>query len=431
MKTSQQQTIVIATSIILGFIPVWFLLEDHTWFFWVLLASLSIALLTQRLLSRESRAGWDALEVGLLNFKDGEFSTSITYDANNELGKLCQLFNETAEQLREEKQWIYQRELMLDKVLESSPQVLVLVDAQDVVVFANTSAKTFFNCEHRLEGEHFTHLLSAVPEELQQAATKQLDGLFSMQNATGESQMWHLANGELLLNNHFHKLYIFKQFTRELSRQEVQVWKKVIRIISHELNNSLGPISSMLHSGQILAERVDEPRLSRVFATIEERIVHLSEFVQGYGKFAKLPTPNMVTVDLQALCRDLQNHWTFRCQLKHTKLQADSTQIEQLLINLIKNATESGSELSEIWVHSEQRTTELYIWVLDRGEGMSEAVMANALVPFYSTKASGTGLGLALCREIVEAHNGQISLYNRDGNGLCVEIRLPNKTHGS
>ncbi|MCG7552730.1 ATP-binding protein [Pseudoalteromonas sp. Of11M-6] len=427
MTTSQQHALIIAISIIIGLIPFWFFLDDHIGFIVIVLGSVSVALVLHRLLMRENKAGWEALEVGLMNFKDGEFSTSITYNANNELGTLCQLFNETAKQLRDEKQWIYQRELMLDKVLESSPQVLVLVDSQDVVVFANNSAKTFFNCEHRLEGERFSKLLSGVPDELHQAANNQLDGLFSIQNSSGESQMWHLANGELLLNNHFHKLYIFKQFTRELSRQEVQVWKKVIRIISHELNNSLGPISSMLHSGQILAERVDEPRLSRVFATIEERIVHLSEFVQGYGKFAKLPLPNIGTVDLQVLCERLQSHWSFQYQLNQTQLQADTTQLEQLLINLIKNATESGSEIEEICVQSEQRSDEAYIWVLDRGEGMSDTVMANALIPFYSTKASGTGLGLALCREIVEAHNGKISLYNREGKGLCVEIRLPNK----
>ncbi|MEK0160111.1 ATP-binding protein [Pseudoalteromonas piscicida] len=427
MTTSQQHALIIAISIIIGLIPLWFLLDDHSGFIVIVLGSVSVALVLYKLLMRENKAGWEALEVGLMNFKDGEFSTSITYDANNELGRLCQLFNETAKQLRDEKQWIYQRELMLDKVLESSPQVLVLVDSQGVVVFANNSAKTFFNCEHRLEGERFSKLLSEVPDELQQAASNQIDGLFSIQNSSGESQMWHLANGELLLNNHFHKLYIFKQFTRELSRQEVQVWKKVIRIISHELNNSLGPISSMLHSGQILAERVDEPRLSRVFATIEERIVHLSEFVQGYGKFAKLPLPNIEPVDLQVLCERLQSHWSFKYQLNQMQLQGDTTQLEQLLINLIKNATESGSEIEEICVQSEQRKDEVYIWVLDRGEGMSDTVMANALIPFYSTKASGTGLGLALCREIVEAHNGKISLYNREGKGLCVEIRLPNK----
>ncbi|RXE87585.1 ATP-binding protein [Pseudoalteromonas sp. A757] len=427
MTTSQQHALIIAISIIIGLIPLWFLLDDRSGFIVIVLGSVSVALVLYKLFMRENKAGWEALEVGLMNFKDGEFSTSITYNANNELGRLCQLFNETAKQLRDKKQWIYQRELMLDKVLESSPQVLLLVNSQGVVVFANNSAKTFFNCEYRLEGECFSKLISEVPDELQQAVSNQLDGLFSIQNSSGESQMWHLANGELLLNNHFHKLYIFKQFTRELSRQEVQVWKKVIRIISHELNNSLGPISSMLHSGQILAERADEPRLSRVFATIEERIVHLSEFVQGYGKFAKLPLPNIEPVDLQVLCERLQSHWSFQYQLNQKQLQADTTQLEQLLINLIKNAIESGSQSDEICVQSEQRNDEVYIWVLDRGEGMSDSVMASALIPFYSTKASGTGLGLALCREIVEAHNGQISLYNREGKGLCVEIRLPNK----
>ncbi|MEI5637610.1 MULTISPECIES: sensor histidine kinase [unclassified Pseudoalteromonas] len=429
MLSFKQNASMLALSVFSAFIPAWFLLPEPMWVAVTAVIVFVCALVMQMLLLRSRRAAWQALEVGLLNFKDGEFTTAIHYQADNELGQLCQLFNDTAAQLRQEKQWLYQRELMLDKVLETSPQVLVLVDSNDRVIFANSSAKTFFNHPHRLEGERFSVLLNALSSELKQAASKRLDGLSSMVTAGGESHMWHLANGELLLNNHYHHLYIFKQFTRELSRQEVQVWKKVIRIISHELNNSLGPISSMLHSGQILSERLAEPKLSRVFATIEERIKHLSEFVQGYGKFAKLPSPKLQAVNFHKLCNDLQQQWSFRCELQQQQLLADETQIEQLLINLIKNAVESGSAAQDIALKTKQQGNQVIIHVLDRGEGMSDAVMANALIPFYSTKSSGTGLGLALCREIVEAHHGQISLFNRKGKGLCVEVRLPNHSN--
>lgn len=429
MLSLKQNAAMLALSIFSAFIPAWFILPEPMWVAVTAITAFVCALTIQILLLRSRRSAWQALEVGLLNFKDGEFSTAIHYQADNELGQLCQLFNDTAVQLRQEKQWLYQRELMLDKVLETSPQVLVLVDSNDRVIFANSSAKTFFNHPHRLEGERFSALLNVLSSELKQAASKRLDGLFSMATANGETHMWHLANGELLLNNHYHHLYIFKQFTRELSRQEVQVWKKVIRIISHELNNSLGPISSMLHSGQILSQRLAEPKLSRVFATIEERINHLSEFVQGYGKFAKLPPPKLQSLDLYKLCSALQQQWSFRCELQQLQITADEAQLEQLLINLIKNATESGSEVSEITVAAMQQGNQAIIHVMDRGEGMSDAVMANALIPFYSTKSSGTGLGLALCREIVEAHHGQISLFNRKDKGLCVEVRLPNPSN--
>lgn len=378
------------------------------------------------------RQGLQALESGLLNFKDGEFSTLIGYQHHDELGKLCQLYNHTADKLRQEKQWIYQRELMLDKVLHNSPQALLLVNDNQHLVYSNQTARNLlFNGQH-LEGKKLPELLQNLPTPFADALQAGQDGLFSLENQGEETQTWYLATGQFLLNNQYHHLYVLKQLTRELSRQEVAVWKKVIRVISHELNNSLAPISSMLHSGQILAGNLDEPRLGRVFNTIDERIAHLSEFVQGYGKFAKLPVPSPQAIEWQSLLESLQRQWQFKQvgTLPQQQGYADKTQLEQLLINLLKNAHESGSPVDEIAIEISQNDNGQYLYVTDGGKGMSEAVMANALVPFYSTKSAGSGLGLALCREITEAHHGHISLHNQPkGNqpqgGLKVSVFLP------
>ncbi len=393
----------------------------------LILLTLTFSTLLSRALSKPIKLGMQSLETGLLNFKDGELSSLLAYKSNDELGKLCQLYNQTAKQLRQEKQWIYQRELMLDKVLQSSPQALLLVNDNNTVVFSNLISRSLFNRATRLEGMQLSKLLENSPLQLIAAIEHGVDGLFNIEIENQDSQTWHLATGEFLLNNQKHHLYIFKQLTRELSRQEVAVWKKVIRIISHELNNSLGPMSSMLHSAQLLANKVDEPRLSRVFATIDERISHLTEFVQGYGKFAKLPQPQKTRVNWQNTLNNLKNHWQFSYEIKnsHNELQADQTQLEQLLINLLKNSHESGSNANEIHIQVEFVPQACVINVSDCGKGMSEQVMANALVPFYSTKSTGSGLGLALCREIAEAHQGHISLHNKIEGGLNVQVSLP------
>lgn len=372
--------------------------------------------------------GINAIETGLLNLKDGEFSTSLAYQKEDEFGALCQLYNETSDKLRHEKQWLYQRELLLDKIVETTPQVLLLVNASGQIIFSNNSAKRFFDQRESIEGKHLQHLIDSVSETAALALKDARDGLFTLSSEKEESQTWHLSTAKFNLHNQQHMLYVLKQLTRELSRQEVAVWKKVIRVISHELNNSLAPISSMLHSGQLLTEHLGDQRLQRVFETIDERIQHLNVFVQGYGKFAKLPEPNLQTNQLSQLCASLQQQWCFKASFDEQQMiYADEVQLEQLLINLLKNAHESGSNLSDIALDCYEQANCTVIEVCDRGNGMSEDVMSNALIPFYSTKTSGSGLGLALCREICDAHGGKIVLQNRRSGGVKVKVILPQK----
>ncbi|WP_412972147.1 sensor histidine kinase [Glaciecola sp. MF2-115] len=392
----------------------------------IAISMIIFCVLLARFLLKDIREGLSALELGLLNLKDGEYSTTLSYQNDDELGQLCSLYNSTALQLREEKHWLYQRELLLDKVTQSSPEVLFLVNDQQQVIFSNIAARRFFNCPKGVDGELLTSLLNTAPNGAELAIESRKEGLFSIVAEADEPQTWHMATGQFSLNNQSHTLFILKQMTRELSRQEVAVWKKVIRVISHELNNSLGPISSMLHSGKILSENLEEERLARVFSTIDERIKHLSDFVQGYGKFAKLPEPKIQANDWAQLLATLRPQWEFVDLSEQGQVvYADPVQLEQLLINLLKNAHESGSKPEDVSISLEQRKTESCILVMDKGKGISDAVMASALIPFYSTKPTGSGLGLALCREITDAHHGHIGLFNRDEGGLAVRVVLP------
>jgi signal transduction histidine kinase len=260
------------------------------------------------------------------------------------------------------------------------------------------------------------------------------DGLFSV-DVDGETETFHLAQKSFRLYGRNHRMYLIKRLTRELSRQEVQTWKKVIRVISHELNNSLAPISSLAHSGRELARKGAPEKLKPVFDTIEDRARHLHGFIAGYAEFAKLPQPRIAPVAWPEFLAGLARQYRFAVvgEIPQRPAAFDRAQIEQVLINLLKNAHEAGGPADAVELALTLRAGErgavagemLRIEVRDRGSGMSEAVLASALLPFYSTKRSGTGLGLALAREIVEAHGGRIALANRDGGGLAVTLSLP------
>ena len=367
-----------------------------------------------------------ALIGGVSSLRDNDFSISIAETRRDELGDLVEMYNELGAILREERQDLFQRELLLDTVIQSTPLALVLTNARGTIVYSNTAARKLFLGGRRLEGRRFTSVLETAPEPMRKAVARKQDGLFAVEDGE-EQDTWHLSQREFVLNAQPHDLYLFKRLTREINRQEVAIWKKVIRVIGHELNNSLAPISSLAHSGALVLDKQDFSKLEDIFATIEERANHLKAFIDGYARFAKLPQPRPEAVDWAEFTATLQQTVPFAIdgELPSEAGNFDPVQIEQVLINLLKNAHESGSDSDAVKVGIAVRGAQQFVRVQDRGSGMSEQVLKSALLPFYSTKQKGSGLGLPLCREIVEAHGGRLSLANRRQGGLVVEFSIP------
>lgn len=398
------------------------------WLF-ILLFACGICALGVAWFTRHLARSLNALEVGLLNFNDNDFSVSIPANGEGQLKALAELFNDSAAKLRQERQYIYQRELLLDKVIQSSPNVMLLFNDHQKLMYANDAARHLFHIKGKMEGLSLDELLQDLPEALALALKQEKSGLFTM--GEDDTETWYLSRGQFLLNNQQHNLILLKQMTRELNRQEVAVWKKVIRIISHELNNSVAPIASMVNSGRLLTKDLDNPKLKLIFDTIESRTNHLSQFIFNYARFAKLPLPQRRDVLWLQLIEHLTQHYPFTLanELPAEMGYFDQGQMEQVLLNLLKNAHESGSNPDEVTLSIRHQTmvdgAGFSIKIEDRGSGMSEEVLEQALLPFYSTKQSGTGLGLPLCREIIEAHDGSISMHNRSDGGLSVHLWLP------
>ena len=373
-----------------------------------------------------------ALEGTVTSYKDGDFSFSLHWPQNDELADLVEAHNALGNVLREQRLALVQRELLLDTMVQNTPVAMLLVgDAASAgaIVYANLAARQLLNQGRKLEGHHLPDILDQASPALVDALARGGDGLFTASDSEDE-EVYHLARRSFSLNGRKHELLLLRQLTQELRRQEVQTWKKVIRVISHELNNSLAPLTSLAHSGAELVRRGQTERLPQILETIEERTRHLESFILGYARFAKLPAPCLESCDWHVFVERLASEVEFRVigALPVEPASFDPAQLEQALLNLLKNAHESGSVPEKIELHVKAALGMLRIEVMDRGQGMNDAVLTNALVPFYSTKRSGTGLGLALAREIAEAHGGRITLGTREGGGLTVALILPAPT---
>ncbi len=367
-----------------------------------------------------------ALQDGISCLEDGDFSFRLAKTRSDELGSLVEGYNRAVAVLREERKALREQELLLETALQRSPVATLLISTGRVV-YANVEAGQLLLGGGRLEGRHFDEILAGCPPEMAEALADGGDGLFAVER-DGETETYHIAQRFFSLDHRRHQLVLLRRLTSELDRQEARMWKKVIRVISHELNNSLAPVSSLVHSAGLALEKPEmHARIPRIFAAIDERLVHLRSFLEGYARFARLPPPAKERVAWRPFLSHVRELYPYRLEGEPPASHGhfDPAQIEQVLINLLKNAGEAapGEEIVLRLQAAPQGGTLLQ--VLDRGPGMDADLLRGALLPFFTTKKFGTGVGLPLCREILAEHGGRLSIRNREDGGLAVTCFLP------
>lgn len=221
--------------------------------------------------------------------------------------------------------------------------------------------------------------------------------------------------------------------TRVLERNEMEAWQKLIRVLTHEIMNSITPIISL---SETLSEREmtekNYPVMRQGMQTIHRRSKGLLEFVENYRRLTRLPAPVRCPVSVRELLQDLQKLFSeeyIHIEIPQTNrvLQIDRTQIEQVLINLIKNAKEACGKVQNPLIEVKMNPTmswQCLITVQDNGEGILPEVQDKIFVPFFTTKTSGSGIGLSLCKQIMNRHGGNITVQSIVGQGSCFTLQF-------
>lgn len=321
-------------------------------------------------------------------------------------------------------------ERVVSAIADSNPDAVIFFSDAGTIRYANPTARELFFEGKSPESQNFLRLMADAPPPLREALLGESDRLFNIE-VEGQRETFHVSRRNFFLEGELHTLLIVKHLTREISRREVDVLKHVIRVISHEVNNSLAPVSSLVHSARKIAQGSEAGvKLGRVFDTIEERTRHLASFLEGYATLARLPQPRPRRVEWEPFLRQIAElHPGVRLpEAPAEPGYFDPVQIEQLVINLIKNAIEAGSAPEDVEIIVKvDASGETDLRVRDRGPGFSDEALRSALLPLYTTKERGSGMGLALCREIAEAHGGSIGLANSADGGSWVGVRLPGR----
>lgn len=354
------------------------------------------------------------------------------------LGLVAYEVNALGETLREQRLEVLEATTLLRRIMEEIDVAVLAFDAQDRLVLANRAAERLLDRPaESMRGRPAAAI--GVADLLEGETPRVVDLTFP-----GGSSRWEVRLRRFRQEGRPHRLLVLSDLSRVLREEERKAWQRLVRVLGHEINNSLTPIRSIAQSLQSAHERAEgaggpeeagdddgDEDMRQGLAVIAGRAEALARFLSSYARLARLPSPTLAPLDVGSWVRRVAGLET-RLPVEvlpgpPVEILADGDQLDQLLINLVDNAVDAASETGggvRVGWAADRRHVE--VWVEDEGPGIADG--GNLFVPFYTTKESGSGIGLVLCREIAEAHHGTVTLENRNGAGGCLaRVRLPRR----
>lgn len=297
-------------------------------------------------------------------------------------------------------------------------QLIAQLDSP-IIIFDENQRLTYGN-------DAFYHLYNQSWQMFRHASAELL-GLQYQQEAwilvdQNKRSKWQIRHSEFINEGETHQLLVFINIEPALRESQLNAWQQIIRVLSHEIRNSLTPVSSM---AETLADKASNKRDQQVLGVITERCLHLQSFVDRYSSLSRQLTVNSQSISINYLVNEvlagLFKDLTLVLKSSLETIWADRELLEQVLINVVKNAVEAHA--TEIVIDVEQQEQYIIMEICDNGHGFAN--INNLFVPLYTTKKNGQGIGLSFCRNIIEQHGGIMELHNNDEQGVTVMLLLP------
>ncbi|MCC5865381.1 MAG: hypothetical protein JJU31_09710 [Wenzhouxiangella sp.] len=353
-----------------------------------------------------------------------DFALRARTDREGVVGELAAEINRFADGLKSHGLAARQSDALLAKLMAEIELPVFTFDDEQRLTVANPAAERL--CGGRLEPGTTAEALG-----LDQALAHADDSPLSL-SLPGGAGRYLVGRRPFRLAGRPHQLLVLTEAGSALGAERREAWQGLVRVLGHEINNSLAPIKSLAHTLADAAadDSLDGEELKESLALIADRADALGRFVGGYATLARLPVPRLQTVNVERLARrviELESRLAIDCQGEPISLEADPDQLEQALINLVKNAVDAvAGDGGQVRLQWQRQGGGVLIEVVDNGPGPPPS--ENLFVPFFTTKSGGSGVGLLLARRIAELHEGWLRLESREpGPGARAVLWLPQR----
>jgi two-component system, NtrC family, nitrogen regulation sensor histidine kinase NtrY len=394
---------------------------------WLLALEVALvaSLLTGLALVRSLFGTLEVLREGAQLLAESDFTTRFRETGRPEMDDLIRVYNRMADHLREERVRTQEQHYFLSQILEVSPSGIVILDYEGRVEFANPAAERLLgHVRAEIKGRRLADLDGPLGEGLDALGA----GESRVVAARGGRRV-RVRHGRFLDRGFARSFLLLEELTEELRQFEKAAYEKLIRMMSHEVNNSVGAVSSLLDSslslGQGLPE-ADRREMEQALRVAIVRTEQLGAFMRGFAEVVRIPAPRLAPCDVRGLLEGITRllsaeaerrrvRWSWDAAAPLPAVELDRIQMEQVFVNVIKNALEAIGRDGTVTIRLGARGPRPFVAIEDSGPGLPPEARANLFTPFFTTKENGQGLGLTLVREILDQHGFDYALESPPG----------------